>query len=247
MKKKNFTPEQRRKFNRVKKAGIDGIVVFGAMWMIGEEEAALVRQESPDRIIPSRFVLTQKRGEYGEETREKARWCALGKHDQEAYHVKRFSPTPATSTLMLVLVIMALQNFTMVLADFKMTFMQTDAHHRRGGKLYAKLPPGGVDGYPDGAILELMEAVYGLDDGPVVWRETLRRYLLELGYKESSFDPCYYKLVANNEDRRELGLGKCGVVGILLADVDDLLQRGGSRHKELVNVLRGKLVFGKLR
>ncbi len=245
LKEKDFTPEQRKRFEAAKKAELDGVIELGAIRLLSKAEADQVAREKKHRILPSRFVLTEKRMELGQDTKAKARWCVLGNKDQEAYSVERFSPTPATSTLMLTLVLIASQKFTLIIMDVKMAFMQSDHRQREGGELYARLPPGGVQGYPQGGVVELLTAVYGLVDGPIVWRLTLRRLVLELGYKESSFDPCLYFLPATAADRRELGLVNVGVAGVILTDVDDLLQGGGSRHQQLMGELQSKLRFGK--
>lgn len=103
---KNFTAEQKAHFDVAKKSEIDGVIDFGAIRVCSPEEGARLHA-SGHRVLPSQFVLTEKRQEVGQSTKAKARWCVLGNKDQEAYHVARFSPTPATSTLMMVLVVLA--------------------------------------------------------------------------------------------------------------------------------------------
>lgn len=96
--------------------------------------------------------------------------------------------------------------------------------------------------------MELLTAVYGLVDGPVVWRETLRRHLLELGYQESLFDPCLYWLPSVEASAKKRSPGQqLAIDGVVLADVDELLQGGGPRDDAKMSELRLRLTFGKWR
>lgn len=79
-------------------------------------------------------------------------------------------------------------------------------------------------------------------NAPAVWRRTVRRKLLTLGYEESVFDPCLYYLKPTEE---EMAGKKLFVAGIVLLDVDDFCQGGNARHQELMNQLRTQLKFGK--
>ena len=79
---------------------------------------------------------------------------------------------------------------------------------------------------------------------PAVWRKTVRRVLDQLGYVESTFDPCLYYLpflTTENPHRRR------GCAGLVLLDVDDFVQGGNSRRGELMEELRKQFRFGKRR
>lgn len=133
-----------------------------------------------------------------------------------------------------------------MIADVKMAFMQSDHGARAGGRLYATLPPGGVPGYPLGTVIVLMTAVYGLVDGPVVWRETLQLRLLELGDQESSFDPCLFWLPSEaSESTSPSSTSRPPIDGVVLADVDHLLQEGHPRHDAMVSELWKRPALGK--
>lgn len=67
--------------------------------------------------------------------------------------------------------------------------------------------------------MRVLTAVYGLANGAAIWRKTLRRHLIEVGYLEPVFDPCLYYLKPNESKMAEFG--KFGVAGIVLLDVDD--------------------------
>ena len=128
--------------------------------------------------------------------------------------------------------------------DVSSAFGQSDPHEREQGPLFAWMPPTGIPGYDSGAIVRVLTAVYGLVDAPAVWRKTVRRHLLELGYVESVFDPCLYYLKVSEDEAADQ---KYIVAGIVLLDVDDFCQGGNARHQELMNQLRSRLKFGKWR
>ena len=50
---------------------------------------------------------------------------------------------------------------------------------------YFSLPPGGLPGVPEGSLLEVVRAVYGLANSPRLWWRALQEQLLELGGKQS--------------------------------------------------------------
>jgi hypothetical protein len=242
---KQLDERARKLFLEAKRAEIESIVNCNAIRKLSEEEKAKVYREAADRIIPSRFVLTWKVQELGQPDKAKARWIVLGHLDPDALEVERFSPTPATSTLMITLQVIASHRYRMIIADVRTAFAQSDHRERPNGPLYASLPQGGVPGYLEDDLFELLTAVYGFVDGPVIWRKTCRRIVLDLGYEECSFDPClYYLKVEEIDDNYDPQL-KNLVAGVVLLDVDDILQGGNQRHAKKMEMLRAKLKFGK--
>ena len=119
--------------------------------------------------------------------------------------------------------------------------MQSDKTHgeRPKGKLYARLPPGGVpleDGslVPEGSLIQLNTAVYGLVNAPSAWRKSLVRAIEDLGYRRSCYDPCMFCLMS-----------KDGPHGHLVLDVDDIASSGDAFHDKQMTKLRTMLKFGK--
>jgi len=242
---KHFTREQIERFSAAKKAEVDSLVNCGAIEVVDDQkELARLRGQMAGRIVPSRFVLTEKQGEVGEPTKAKARWILLGHRDPDRYKVERYSPTPATVTLYLALYIMSSLHYVVNIMDVKTAFGQSDQVERPEGPLYGDMPPGGVPGYPENFLFRILTAVYGLCNAPAVWRQTIRRILLELTYKESSFDPCLFYLPYNQAERERMPLGM-GCAGVVLLDVDDFAQGGNDRHAKLMEELKKHLKFGK--
>ena len=171
----------------------------------------------------------------------------LGHRDPNALEMERFSPTPATPTVMLALQIIASVKYDLVIMDVTSAFGQSDPETRPQGRLYASLPTSGIPGKPKWALIRVLTAVYvyGLVNAPASWRRTVRRVLLELGYQESVFDPCLYYLEFNEAEVD--GGAHRGCAGIVLLDVDDFVQGGGDRHQSLMERLKDRFKFGKWR
>ena len=240
-------PEHEKKmFNDAKLLEIQNLINSNAIEIVvDEKECDQIREQFPDRIMPSRYLIIKKTGDVGESWKAKARWLLLGHKDPDALELERYAPTPSSTTVMLCLQVLASMNFRLRIMDVSSAFGQSDPHERSQGPLFATMPPTGIPGYPQSAIIKVLTAVYGLVNAPAVWRKTVRRLLMSLGYNESIFDPCFYYLKANPEEIKEGG--KFSVAGVVLLDVDDFCQGGNKRHDELMAQLRTKLKFGKWR
>eukprot|EP00435_Cladocopium_sp_Y103_P060316 s936_g22.t1 len=233
-------------FREAKKLEINNLVNSNAIEIIVEDhELKKIRSEKPHRIMPSRFILTKKTVEVGESWKAKARWILLGHKDPDALELERYAPTPSSTTVMMCLQIISSMKFHLYIMDVSSAFGQSDPHEREQGPLYASMPPTGIPDVPQHALIRVLTAVYGLVNAPAVWRKTVRRHLLALGYTESVFDPCLYYLKPTAEEIETYGT--LGVAGVVLLDVDDFCQGGNQRHEMLMNELRTKLKFGKWR
>lgn len=82
-------------------------------------------------------------------------------------------------------------------------------------------------------IIEIVAGAYGLGDAPAHWRKSLRKVILELGYQQSTMDPCVFKLMGDK------------LHGLLIVEVDDILSLGDNVHEEKVSRLRERFKFGK--
>ena len=74
-------------------------------------------------------------------------------------------------------------------------------------------------------LIELVQPVYGLDDAPLRWHETVTRYLRSMGMQKSLLDPCIYH---RHDASGDLEL-------LILIEVDDfVIQRLGVRDLALL-------------
>ena len=72
---------------------------------------------------------------------------------------------------------------------------------RPHGNLYASSVPGRpVTGLVVDSVDSVLTAAYGLVNAPAGRRRSVQRVLLDLGYRESVFDPCLYLLQVRTVD-----------------------------------------------
>ena len=186
---KNVTAEEQVVFDEAKSVEIGNLERGSAIRFIEDRaEADSIRAELPDRIMPSRFVLTKKQQEVGQKWKAKARWVLL--RDPDVMQLERFSPIPATPTVYLTLQVIGSLDFELFVMDVTRAFGQSQPEQRKQGRLFASLPRSGIPGRPAWSLIEVLTAVYGLVNAPASWR-TVRT---SLGYVESVFDPCLFYL-----------------------------------------------------
>ena len=241
---RSLTEVEKKLFREAKLLEISNLVNSGAIELITDPiKLKEIRNRFKHRIIPSRFLITKKTGEIGEGWKAKARRILLGHRDPDSLQLERFAPTPSTTTVMLVLQIIASHQYHLIVMDVSSAFGQSDQQERKQGPLYASMPPTGIPDVDQAALIHVRTAVYGLVNAPAVWQKTVRRLLLALQYKESVFDSCLYYLPAIQEEKS--GPDDFMVAGVVLLDVDDFCQGGNQRHQDLMATLRTQLKFGK--
>eukprot|EP00439_Symbiodinium_sp_Y106_P023527 s1820_g2.t2 len=90
---KNFDKLERRMFDEAKIKEI-GVLENGnsIRFVTDPAEVKRIKKELGRRIMPSRFVLTKKAQEIGEQWKAKARWILLGHRGLDVLEMERFSP-----------------------------------------------------------------------------------------------------------------------------------------------------------
>ncbi|CAE7318488.1 RE1 [Symbiodinium sp. CCMP2456] len=232
---RNFSPKERLMFDEAKNGN-------SIRFITDKAEVERIRKQLKHRIMPSRFVLTKKAQELGQDWKAKARWILLG---PDALEVERFSPTPSGPTVHLAFQLISSMKFRLEIMDVTSAFGQSDAEVRKQGPLFACVPPSGIPGKEEWMLVEILTAIYGLVNAPASWRRTVRKVLLSLGYTESIYDPCLFILHFDHAERAR-GF-KLGCAGLVLLDVDDFAQGGGERHQCLMLKLKERFRFGKWR
>ena len=207
-----------------------------------EESAAVVEQLTLEgklgRILDSRYVRRLKPGEQvGEKAAKKSRWCVRGDQDPEAAELNTYSPTVTTQNLQVILQCAASHRMAGSCGDLQAAFMQSAPLLRPGGKLYVRQPKSGLPGLLPEQLVEIVCGVYRLVDGPVHWRQTLKKFIVEeLHFKQSRLDPTVFLLSQ---------AGK--LEGIIVIEIDDLLSFGYQAHNEAMARLRQRFRFGKFK
>ena len=130
-------------------------------------------------------------------------------------------------------------NLQVIFGDVTSAFCQGKKLSRNAGRLFAE-PCDGIDAEP-GDLVELLVAVYGLEDAPVCWAETVQEFLCQdLRFRKSLLDPCLYIRQDLNKpvpDRVE---------AMVLVEVDDFnVAVRPEFEEELLQELRARFKFGK--
>ena len=241
---KSLTADEKKLFREAKLLEIGNLTNSGAIELITDKDKLKeIREKYGHRIMPSRFLITKKTGEIGEKWKAKARWILLGHRDPDSLQLERFAPTPSSTTVMLVLQVIASHHYHLFVMDVSSAFGQSDPYERDQGPLYASVPPTGIPEVDQQALIHVRTAVYGLVNAPAIWRKTVRRLLLALNYVESVFDPCLYFLPSIPEEKTSPE--QFTVAGVVLLDVDDFCQGGNDRRQSQMAKLRTQLKFGK--
>ena len=215
----------------------------GAVRVLSVEESRRVVQDLTlegklNRIIDSRYVRRLKPGEQvGEKPTKKSRWCVHGDQDPDAVELNTYSPTVTTQNLQVILQCAASRKMPGSCGDLQAAFMQSAPLFRAGGKLYVRQPRSGLPGLEAEQLVEIVRGVYGLVDGPVHWRQTLKKYIIEeLHYRQSKLDPTVFLL--NYEGQLE---------GVIVIEIDDVLAFGYGIHDAALTRLRQKFKPGKFK
>ena len=126
-------------------------------------------------------------------------------------------------------------------ADLRQAFGQANKTTRQQ-KVAASLPPGMFEaGFKvDPRQLLICETeVYGLISGPSWLRQSLVSYLTKLGYVRNPYEKCAMILPP------PVGSDSVENEGIILIEVDDVLEGGNARHKKLMEQFYRQYTFGK--
>ena len=121
------------------------------------------------------------------------------------------------------------------IADVKNAFTQSNPIRRSGGAIYVEACRGVA--IEEGALVELLVNVYGLDDAPVAWRKTVIDYLFKRGCERSLLEPCWWLKYD----------GRGSIESTLLLDVDDFFIASASEEVRagVRRLLEKRFKFGK--
>lgn len=199
-------------------------------------EAEKLRAEHRRRILTSRMVRRKKPVPGLHQYKTKSRFCVHGHKDPDSGTYRTFSPTPTTEALNVVCQVIANEGLLVKFADVRAAFAQSDPLIRPQGRLFVEP----CDGVPveKGSLVELLQPVYGLDDAPLRWFETVTSYLKKkLHMKRSLLEPCVFT-------RHNL-LGQLEV--LILLEVDDFIVATDTaeRMAEVRAKLEERFLFGR--
>ena len=200
------------------------------------DESRRIRQQHPERVIPSRLVLTPKTEDTGEQI-VKARWTARGDKDPDLLNLVRSgktqSPTISTNGRYTVLQVIASNQFTLQLGDVTGAFLETK-ELKRDQRLWMSGPKNfQLPDHDPEQLFEVIRPLYGLNDSPQKWFSTFDETVRKLGWQPSRLDPCLYMLWDHKHKSEGTALG--GIMGVHVDDVV-LGGRGDAFEKSIVQL-----------
>jgi hypothetical protein len=144
------------------------------------------------RKLPYKWVFTRKYDEHGNPTVYKAR-LVIGGHKQVADvdYDEIYASVARTQTIRVFLAYATIHDWSVFQMDYNNAFLNgnidTKIHMR---------PPTGLDligvTISDDELIESKKALYGLKQAPRLWKLTIDRMMMSLGFKQSGTDTAVY-------------------------------------------------------
>ena len=212
-----------------------------AIQIIPPHQAYKIRRDKPDRIMSSRFVITEKKEDNS--SRTKARWCLRGHHDPDleakVLSGKCHSPTLSPMSRSIILQLIVSCGWKLGLGDIKGAFLEADVSRQTSANpVFAELPPGGVPGVAPGSLVQVLGNIYGANDAPHNWYVEFDSVAQEVGFTKSKLDNCLY--LCHGDDG--------SLQGVLGAHVDDTISGGcGDKYDRAIELLKARFPFRKWR
>ena len=250
--------EEKKIFRQSRDKEILSLLESGAIKILSLEESDRFRREHPRHVLTSRYVDRWKPteafavlpedfnanqpGVHRAQVAPKSRWCVVGWKDPQVFEIERAAPTPLSSSIYLFLQVSACRNWDVYAKDAKTAFLQARPTTRKQ-KLACTMPADECfPGYHKDQLILLLTEVYGLVSGPSWWRRSLLEVLVkEFRYRVSAYDKCVLSLdgQADDEDPSK-------TQGLIVIEVDDILESGSARHRRNMQLLEQRLRFGKI-
>nr|GEU74687.1 retrovirus-related Pol polyprotein from transposon TNT 1-94 [Tanacetum cinerariifolium] len=149
------------------------------------------------RVIGTTWVFRNKKDERGIVVRNKARLVAQGYTPKEGIDYKEvFAPVARIEAIRLFLAYASFMVFMMYQMDVKSAFLYGTIEE----EVYVCQPPGFEDpDYPN-KVYKVVKALYGLNQAPRVWYETLANYLLKNSFQRGKIDQTLF--IKSQKDRK---------------------------------------------
>jgi hypothetical protein len=229
-------PHEKKIFDKSRAKEVKSLTVdTGAVTLLSlEESRRFVEQHGWERVIDSLWVDRYKPTEEGPEA--KSRWCAVGWQDPDILDIERSAPMPTTTSLYAAMQVAADRKWYARVKDVKTAFLQSKRTNRKV-PLACRMPRDGTfEGAHPNQLLLLNTEVYGLVSGPAWWRRTLLEKLVEKGYVINCYERCVLTLPSLKDEPTK---------GIVVLEVDDVMEFGDHDHDALMCTLEQELRFGK--
>ncbi|KAL2267988.1 hypothetical protein VTJ83DRAFT_2834 [Remersonia thermophila] len=145
----------------------------------------ICRAEAKGRPLPLKWVFTYKFDEHGYVEKAKARICVRGDLQRQSTLETTYAATLAARTFRLMMAIAAHFDLEVHQFDVKQAFLNALLE----APVYCELP----EGYKQpGKCVQLLRALYGLRESPLLWYREFSSTLRKLGLKASKEEPCLF-------------------------------------------------------
>ena len=175
-------------------------------------------------IVGCRWVYKKKLDNKGKLVKYKARLVAQGFSQKYGSNFDEvYSPVVKFNSIRTLIAIAAAQNLHMQQLDITTAFLNGTLTE----EVYMKQPEGFIDSDHPEKVCKLYRSIYGLKQSPLVWNQTIDKFLKEKGFIQSSSDNCIYTLFHQ------------GSILFLALYVDDIILCGSS--KKLIDEVKSQL------
>jgi len=240
---KMLSPGQKKLFNKSRNKEIANLLQLGAYRILSVEESIEFRRKYPDCVLPSRWVDRYKATDEGG-VDAKSRIVILGFKDPQVLQLERSAPTPTHEAFMTVMQSLASTRRSAWSSDIRNAFAQS-RKTTRTQPIAASLPTGmaeaGFDLDPRQLLLCETE-VYGLISGPSWLRQSLVCDFEQLGYVRNPYDKCIMTLAPPDTAKQSDDMLNSGII---LIEVDDILEGGDDHHQRTIEKFYDKYKCGK--
>ena len=200
-------------------------------------KAILRRSLNPSQILKSRWILTWKPPEPGEDKkRAKARLVVLGFQDPKLVEVMRDAPTLSREGRATVLQTIASCQFPLSSFDIKTAFLRGKADE--GNPLAMEPPPElrKMLKLREDEVCQLVGNAYGRVDAPLLFYKELCKQLRQLGFEPHPLEPCVF-ILKTGVFGESSGDGVCGGDAYFHQKIEELqkvLPFGSRKHQSFV-------------
>ncbi|GJZ52021.1 putative ribonuclease H-like domain-containing protein [Tanacetum coccineum] len=206
-----------------------------------QEVWTLVELPNVKRAIGTRWVFRNKKDERGIMIKNKARLVAQGYTQEEGIDYDEvFAPVARIEAIRLFLAYASYEDFVVYQMDVKSAFIYGKIEE----EVYVSQSPGFEDpNFPD-IVYKVEKALYGLQQAPRAWYETLSTYLLDSGFQRGKKD----KTLFIRRGKGDILLVQVYVDDIIFGStIKIFIKEGTLYHKErdVVFRLRGTLTYKK--
>ena len=151
------------------------------------------QSEATSRILPGTWVFKRKRSPDGTVKSHKARFCVRG--DLQEGDFETFAPVVAFSTIRMFLTLATMFNWYTCTIDFNNAFVQSKLDE----PIWVHFPRGFHCGDHEDSnkhdktkCFRLKRSLYGISIAPRLFYLNIYNAMCELGFTQSSFDPCLF-------------------------------------------------------